>query len=231
MGLIVALDDNYRAAGELFWDDGDSRGIVAFLNLCLFCGCVCARVREWVWDGISCILLLPLITGIPFMSFKQKLSTCQTQRITWVIVIVQTASVSSHTVYGSHASTCDCVPGVKPRWQSLTSTFPSFFFLVTETVKTGNYIHYTFSVVNVSFPHICTIFQILHTYSFWSEFKFEVQNLQRPSTSSVQNSTSMIDPCYAAEALLDQVPHVPASHSPEDCLACLMHASDVLPVY
>lgn len=26
MGLIVALDDDQRAAGELFWDDGDSRG-------------------------------------------------------------------------------------------------------------------------------------------------------------------------------------------------------------
>lgn len=36
MGLIVALDDNNQAAGELFWDDGDSRGIVAFLILCLF---------------------------------------------------------------------------------------------------------------------------------------------------------------------------------------------------
>ncbi|XP_030237067.1 maltase-glucoamylase, intestinal isoform X1 [Gadus morhua] len=28
MGLIVALDDNQRAAGELFWDDGDSRATV-----------------------------------------------------------------------------------------------------------------------------------------------------------------------------------------------------------
>ncbi|XP_068602006.1 sucrase-isomaltase, intestinal [Brachionichthys hirsutus] len=28
MGLIVALDDNQRAAGELFWDDGDSRETV-----------------------------------------------------------------------------------------------------------------------------------------------------------------------------------------------------------
>ncbi|KAG9338719.1 hypothetical protein JZ751_025388, partial [Albula glossodonta] len=29
MGLIVALDDGNRAAGELFWDDGDSRGTVS----------------------------------------------------------------------------------------------------------------------------------------------------------------------------------------------------------
>uniref|UniRef100_A0A3B5B509 P-type domain-containing protein n=1 Tax=Stegastes partitus TaxID=144197 RepID=A0A3B5B509_9TELE len=36
MGLIIALDDDDQAAGELFWDDGDSRGIVAFLILCLF---------------------------------------------------------------------------------------------------------------------------------------------------------------------------------------------------
>lgn len=28
MGLIIALDDNNQASGELFWDDGDSRGIV-----------------------------------------------------------------------------------------------------------------------------------------------------------------------------------------------------------
>ncbi|CAL8345363.1 unnamed protein product, partial [Arctogadus glacialis] len=28
MGLIVALDDNQRAVGELFWDDGDSRATV-----------------------------------------------------------------------------------------------------------------------------------------------------------------------------------------------------------
>uniref|UniRef100_I3JDQ1 alpha-glucosidase n=1 Tax=Oreochromis niloticus TaxID=8128 RepID=I3JDQ1_ORENI len=31
MGLIIALDDYDSAAGELFWDDGDSRGIVSFL--------------------------------------------------------------------------------------------------------------------------------------------------------------------------------------------------------
>lgn len=28
MGLIIALDDRAQAAGELFWDDGDSRGNV-----------------------------------------------------------------------------------------------------------------------------------------------------------------------------------------------------------
>lgn len=27
MGLLVALDDNKQAEGELFWDDGDSRGV------------------------------------------------------------------------------------------------------------------------------------------------------------------------------------------------------------
>lgn len=31
MALIVALDENDQAAGELFWDDGDSRGTVVFL--------------------------------------------------------------------------------------------------------------------------------------------------------------------------------------------------------
>ncbi|KAG7226089.1 hypothetical protein INR49_018700 [Caranx melampygus] len=96
MGLIVALDDNKQAAGELFWDDGDSRGIVAFLNLCLF---VCAFFYELQTEALI------------LSNTKNHI----------VIVIVQTASVNSHS------STCDCV---------------------SETVKTGNYIHYTFSVVN-----------------------------------------------------------------------------------
>lgn len=33
MGLIVALDDNKAASGELFWDDGDSRGILEGLAI------------------------------------------------------------------------------------------------------------------------------------------------------------------------------------------------------
>uniref|UniRef100_A0A671SNJ1 Glycoside hydrolase family 31 TIM barrel domain-containing protein n=1 Tax=Sinocyclocheilus anshuiensis TaxID=1608454 RepID=A0A671SNJ1_9TELE len=33
MGLIVALDDNKAASGELFWDDGDSRGILEGLGV------------------------------------------------------------------------------------------------------------------------------------------------------------------------------------------------------
>uniref|UniRef100_A0A8C6T5C8 alpha-glucosidase n=1 Tax=Neogobius melanostomus TaxID=47308 RepID=A0A8C6T5C8_9GOBI len=33
MGLIVALDDNSQATGELFWDDGDTRGIVYLLGM------------------------------------------------------------------------------------------------------------------------------------------------------------------------------------------------------
>lgn len=43
MGLLVALDDNKQAAGELFWDDGDSRGVlleivqVLFIQLIYIC--------------------------------------------------------------------------------------------------------------------------------------------------------------------------------------------------
>uniref|UniRef100_A0AAQ5XRX1 alpha-glucosidase n=1 Tax=Amphiprion ocellaris TaxID=80972 RepID=A0AAQ5XRX1_AMPOC len=58
MGLIIALDDNNEAAGELFWDDGDSRGIVAFLILCLV---VRVQMHQCVRDSI---LLLPLTTDI-----------------------------------------------------------------------------------------------------------------------------------------------------------------------
>lgn len=47
MGLIVALDDNNQAAGELFWDDGDSRGIVTFL---IFSRCVCVANTVIITD-------------------------------------------------------------------------------------------------------------------------------------------------------------------------------------
>uniref|UniRef100_A0A8C9TBY6 Maltase n=1 Tax=Scleropages formosus TaxID=113540 RepID=A0A8C9TBY6_SCLFO len=33
MGLIIALDDNEQAAGELFWDDGESRGRLASVSV------------------------------------------------------------------------------------------------------------------------------------------------------------------------------------------------------
>lgn len=36
MGLLVALDDNKQAAGELFWDDGDSRGVLPEIVHVLF---------------------------------------------------------------------------------------------------------------------------------------------------------------------------------------------------
>lgn len=35
MGLIIALDDNNQASGELFWDDGDSRG-TNYKNVLIF---------------------------------------------------------------------------------------------------------------------------------------------------------------------------------------------------
>lgn len=61
MGLIVALDDNSKAAGELFWDDGDSRGIVAFFLISGPFVCKCAAGYE---TGIIGTLLLPLIIGV-----------------------------------------------------------------------------------------------------------------------------------------------------------------------
>ncbi len=33
MRLIIALDDNNAASGELFWDDGESRGILEELAI------------------------------------------------------------------------------------------------------------------------------------------------------------------------------------------------------
>lgn len=39
MGLIIALDDNNKASGELFWDDGDSRSTAAFIHFQQMCLC------------------------------------------------------------------------------------------------------------------------------------------------------------------------------------------------
>lgn len=33
MGLIIALDDNNEASGELFWDDGETKGSFLFETL------------------------------------------------------------------------------------------------------------------------------------------------------------------------------------------------------
>uniref|UniRef100_A0A4W5NR19 Maltase n=1 Tax=Hucho hucho TaxID=62062 RepID=A0A4W5NR19_9TELE len=49
MGLIVALDDKNRAAGELFWDDGDSRGISTKSDRVSVYVCVYVRVYVCVF--------------------------------------------------------------------------------------------------------------------------------------------------------------------------------------
>lgn len=55
MGLIIALDDHDSAAGELFWDDGDSRGIVSFFFFfffCLFASMLCIAITtDWILDN------------------------------------------------------------------------------------------------------------------------------------------------------------------------------------
>lgn len=61
MGLIIALDDYGMAAGELFWDDGDSTGTVH----------KCAGVRET--GSSACCYSHSLHC---FMSIKLKLPTC-----------------------------------------------------------------------------------------------------------------------------------------------------------
>lgn len=45
MGLIIALDDNNQASGELFWDDGDSRG-TNYKNVLIFLLSLLFRVYE-----------------------------------------------------------------------------------------------------------------------------------------------------------------------------------------
>lgn len=58
--------------------------------------------------------------------------------------------------------------------------------------------------------HAATL-QAGSAYSLWSELVFKVENHLRlcPSQS---RSPSLIDPCCAAKALLDQVPHAAALH-------------------
>lgn len=36
-GMLIALDDNGQASGQLFWDDGDGIGKVYLYNNLVFC--------------------------------------------------------------------------------------------------------------------------------------------------------------------------------------------------
>lgn len=83
MGLIIALDDHDSAAGELFWDDGDSRGIVSFLFF------VCLLV--------CCVRLLPL-TGfwIHFFSSNESSYLFEYKERILATVTLKSLSVSSY---------------------------------------------------------------------------------------------------------------------------------------
>uniref|UniRef100_A0A8C6NTP1 alpha-glucosidase n=1 Tax=Nothobranchius furzeri TaxID=105023 RepID=A0A8C6NTP1_NOTFU len=58
MGLVIALDDNNQAAGELFWDDGDSRGITISVSL----------NKVWLYFRHRCVLK-------PFLRRKGKFNS------------------------------------------------------------------------------------------------------------------------------------------------------------
>uniref|UniRef100_A0A8K9X5J6 Maltase n=1 Tax=Oncorhynchus mykiss TaxID=8022 RepID=A0A8K9X5J6_ONCMY len=73
MGLIVALDDNNRAAGELFWDDGDSRGILTksdavSVYVCVYMcvsTCVCLHVCVCIYDPTNKRFEVPVPLNVP----------------------------------------------------------------------------------------------------------------------------------------------------------------------
>lgn len=65
MGLIIALDDNGKASGELFWDDGEARGtlrqtFVLGRNICLWLLCKLTHGQH-AFDLCQCRGLHPLI--------------------------------------------------------------------------------------------------------------------------------------------------------------------------
>lgn len=177
MGLIIALDDHDSAAGELFWDDGDSRGIVSFFFSFFF---VCLPV--------CCALLLPL-TGfwIIFFSSNESSYLFECKKRILASVTRKSLSVSS---YVSTSWSC----------YTLLCNYASFVFkccdkdkalrvlLFTDTVKNSNYIHYKFTVTQVTFPHKF-IHPFFQTYFFQSEFKSKVQNHPRILTFSFHFTT------------------------------------------
>uniref|UniRef100_A0A8C5FMJ2 alpha-glucosidase n=1 Tax=Gadus morhua TaxID=8049 RepID=A0A8C5FMJ2_GADMO len=66
MGLIVALDDNQRAAGELFWDDGDSRGIAFFYCDSFICVCLSTCVTHAGYKDLGGLVFGEIkVLGVP----------------------------------------------------------------------------------------------------------------------------------------------------------------------
>lgn len=177
MGLIIALDDHDSAAGELFWDDGDSRGIVSFFLFFFFFVCLL----------VCCVLLLPL-TGfwIRFFFIKWKFLSFWVQKKD----ISQSLSVSSYvsTSWSCYTLLCNYASFVS---KCCDKDKALCVLLFTDTVKNSNYIHYKFTVTQVTFPHkfIHPFFQIEPKYFFQSELKSKVQNHPRILTFSFHFTT------------------------------------------
>ena len=84
MGLIVALDDNNQAAGELFWDDGDSRGLCANVLVCL---CEKGSTTSCYYHSLQALFYAHQIEALILLSTKHHMSQCECSN-----------TVSSHTL-------------------------------------------------------------------------------------------------------------------------------------
>lgn len=95
MGLIIALDDNNQAAGELFWDDGDSRGMAAFLKLskCVhnFYTALCyfhwLHVYFWSLNGSTNLFVLNMLETTEVWNCCKSAPTSKCHLCCWVTLI------------------------------------------------------------------------------------------------------------------------------------------------
>lgn len=140
---------------------------VLLLLSCSFCACA---------NVLMCILLLPLMQASFYecqveacisLSTKNHMSQC-----------VCSNTVSQLTYFNKWRSItllCDCV-------KRLGQT--SALSLYTATVEAGNYIHYTFSVIYVSFLHM----HLKHLSNVFLLIWTQIQSSKSPETSDFPSS-------------------------------------------
>lgn len=158
MGLIIALDDNGKASGELFWDDGESRGTLCqtFVRMCIRREHLSLVIVETdSWSARLGPRSRPSVSWFPSSCFDAHL-----------FIRIECTQVS---------------------WECCDLTSPFFFSYFTETVENGKYVHYNFIVENVSFTSVNPP-SSKSTPTLWSELKFKVGNHQRLETFPVRNT-------------------------------------------
>uniref|UniRef100_A0A8C7XUH5 alpha-glucosidase n=1 Tax=Oryzias sinensis TaxID=183150 RepID=A0A8C7XUH5_9TELE len=118
MGLIIALDDNNQATGELFWDDGDSRGITVLetVNIYVKLGpsCVSKGCRNISSQFLVCLSLTKCDCFFSFLFVLNKVLTLndlsltlgESYKVQWDSEALDYQRVDCHPEENSNEAEC-----------------------------------------------------------------------------------------------------------------------------